>query len=301
MRLSDCPSPAKNRTLRGIFVAVLVVLWAYGSVALNPMGTPAEGSTILTALGPFVWIGAFCALPCLLAIWAALAKQRLTVRLPRVAGVAALMGLMATWGQIRNTQERDVDIDFVLLVLSVTCLQAIALVPLRRRYGWHVITEVTDSSSGQFQYRLSRLLVWTTAVAVLFGLASWIVADWGRVFESFRNADWLGATIGVLIFAVLTLPLVIPSVALILGDRRRRWYGFWLSVTAALMTTGLYLLFVGTGRAAGAAYSDVLFYSLAVVPMLLGFLSGLLGNLLVMRICGFRLVRRRKIVTAVPV
>ena len=55
--------------------------------------------------------------------------------------LAALMGLMVTWGQIRNTQSRDVDMNCVLLLLSVTCLQALCLVPLYSRFGWHVLAK----------------------------------------------------------------------------------------------------------------------------------------------------------------
>jgi hypothetical protein len=275
-------------------------MWAYVSVAFNSIGTPVDDETLFSGLGFYIWIGAFWALPCLLAVWAALASQSLTIRLPRVVGLAALLGLMHTWGKIRNTQAQDVDVDSVLVVLLLTSLQAIALVPLRRRYGWHVISDETGYSTEQFQYGLSRLLIWITAIAVLCGLANWIVGDWNRVTESLRNADWLGATIGVLIVGLLTLPLVIPSVPLILGDGRRRRFAVWLSVTAGLVIIAVYLLFIVTARAAGAPFADALFGSLAVVPILFGFLFALLGSLFVMRISGFRLARRTTLRTATP-
>ena len=101
-------------TLRRILLGMLIGLWAYVSVALNPAGTPLREDSLLAAYGPYTWFGAYLALPCLFAVWAALAQQPLTVRLPRAMGCAALLGLMGTWGYVRNRPEGKPDMDFLL-------------------------------------------------------------------------------------------------------------------------------------------------------------------------------------------
>ena len=301
MHLTECPSDSTHRVLRGILVALLVALWTCASVVLNPMGTlVADDEKNIAKVGPYLWFGAMSALPCLFAVWAALTTQAWPMRVPLVAGVAALMGLMVTWGQIRNTQSRDVDMNSVLLLLSVTCLHALCLVPLYRRFGWHVVAEEMVPQRSSAEYWLGWLLAWATAVAVFCGLASRIIPDWAKVSESLRSNAWLAATIEVVVFVVLTLPLVIPSVALILGDGRRMWHGMWFAVASGLWAIALYALEVENGRRGGAVGADVLIDSLAVVAILLGFLFALLGSLLVARMCGFRLMRGGNLCSALP-
>ena len=96
------------------------------------------------------------------------------------------------------------------------------------------------------------------------------------------------------------MPLVIPSVALILSDGRRMWHGMWLAVASGLWAIALYALEVENGRRGGAVGADVFIDSLAVVAILLGFLVALLGSLLVARIGGFRLLRGGNLSSALP-
>ena len=283
---------------------MLIGLWAYVSVALNPTGLPLREDTLLAAYGPYAWFGAIFALPCLFAVWAALARQPLTVRLPRAMGCVALLGLMGTWGCIRNRPEGKPDIDFLLMILSITCIQAMAIALLRRRYGWQVRVEGDvegdDGSSGRVQFSIRQMLVWTTVTAALLALASCIVSDWRSVGESLREAKWLGATIGVLVLSALSLPLVIPSVGLALGDGRRRRFAVWLLVMVVPVVLATCLLVFGIGLFDGATFSEALFASLTVILVPAGFLVALLGSLLVARFCGFRLVRRSDAPTGVP-
>ena len=179
-----------------------------------------------------------------------------------------------------------------------------ALALLRWRYGWQVRVEgdveVDDGSQGRVQFSISQMLVWTTTIAVLLALASCIVSDWQAVGESLREAKWLGATIGVLVLSAVSLPLVVPSVGLVLGDGRRHRFAVWLLVMAVLMALATCLLVFSIGLAAGATFSDALFASLTVMPFFAGFLVALLGSLLVARLCGFRLVRCSDAPTATP-
>ncbi len=299
----DRRTPVMTPTLRRSILGMLTGLWAYVSVALNPLGTPLRGDTLLANSGPYMWFGAYLALPCLFAIWVALAKQPLTVRLPRAVAFAALLGLMGTWGHVRNTPERKPDIDFPLILLSVSALQAMPLALLRWWYGWHLRVEGDDDSQGRVQFGISQLLVWTATTAVLLGLAGWIVSDWRAVGESLRQARWLGAAIGVLIVSVLSLPLLIPSVGFMLGVGRRKSFGIWLLAVAIFVSVAplaTSLLAFSMGVISGVPVTDVAIASLAVLPLLAGFLFGLLGSLLVIRLCGFRLVRRIDASPATP-
>ena len=106
-----------------------------------------------------------------------------------------------------------------------------------------------------------------------------------------RQAPWLGVTIGLLVFSLLSLLLVIPSVGLILSEGRRRGFGIWLVVVAVLLTAAWIVLVLGMNRASGAPVLEALFISLTSAGLIAGFLVGLLGSLLVVRTGGFRLVR----------
>ncbi len=292
-------------TLRRILLVMHLGLWAFVLVALNPIGTPAGKSMLLSACVNYTWIGAIFAMPSLFAVWAALAQQPLTMRLPRAMGCAALLGLMGTWGASRNIPEGKPEIDFLLMILSITCVQAMALALLRRRFGWQVRVkgdvEGDDGSPDRAQFSIGQMLVWTTATAALLALASCIVSDWRAVGETLRQANWLAATIGVLVLSALSLPLVIPSVGLVLGVGRRRRFAVWLLVMVVLMEMATCLLIFSIGLASGATSSDALFASLMVILIPAGFLVALLGSLLVVRLCGFRLVRRSDAPTGTPV
>ncbi len=275
-------------TLRRSGLVILFALWTCFVVRLNPSGTIQSDSSVAN-YWPYAWIGGYTALPCLFAVWIALGTQPLTVRIPSAMGLAALLGLMEVWGQ---TSERRSDIDFLLLSLSVTCLDALMLGLLRRRYGWEIRRRGKVAQPwGPVQFTIFKLLLWTTATALLLALANLAVSDWNQVAENLRTTKWLGAIIGVLILSALSLPLVVSGVGFVLADGRQRRFGVVLAIMMVfvLLLTCLviFVAVLNSGRSFTLAESA----GAVMIPvtLLFSFLSALLGNLLLLRLCGYRM------------
>jgi len=93
-----CPAASCDQRWKPIVrLSVLLAIW--GCVALsNPAGMVLEDNSLIRPYLPYVWFGAYLALPSLLAIWVALVQQRPIVRVLQVLGVAALLGTIASWG-----------------------------------------------------------------------------------------------------------------------------------------------------------------------------------------------------------
>ena len=143
---ADERKPEMTRIRRCAVLVLLVGFWAYVSVELNPAGQGQEGiSLVLTS----VWLGTYFALPGLLATWTAFADQPLAVRLPLVTWLAALIGLMGTWGDIRNSTGQDANSFFLLVLLPVTGFQTIGLGLLRQRCGWRITYEGLDCAAAE--------------------------------------------------------------------------------------------------------------------------------------------------------
>ena len=168
-------------------------------------------------------------------------RQAWTVRLPLAIVVAASLGLIATWGQ-HDANRRD-DVDFLLIIVSVACLDALMFGLLRLRYGWVIgIADNSKTSSHQLQFTILNLFLWTTLAALLVALANQVLTDWSRVTQFLISTRWLGAILGVFLLSLLTLPLVISATGLILADWPRRRFGTWFSVAVVLLSLAPSLL-----------------------------------------------------------
>ncbi len=159
-------------------LAAVVVVW--GIVVRN--GTGAD-SLLGVAFGiPYGQLG-------FAAIWAVMAPTRVSVRVlvSSVLGAVAIAGFVGFFGAIHFE-------DFVLLIVAVFGVTWILLqIPLwicRLGFGWQLQlvngTASTDSHD-ELQFGIRQLLLWTTILGIVFGMARWGFAEsnWGgHVFES---------------------------------------------------------------------------------------------------------------------
>jgi hypothetical protein len=177
------------------------------------------------------------------------------------------------------------------MLLSLTAVQTVALTFLRRRYGWRIKLEGDADSPSRVQFSIGQMLAWTTATAALLALATCVVSDWQAVGRSLRRSQWVEATIAVLLISALTLPLAIAATRLVVDDARRRRFATSFLLIVALIAILACSLMSGILIAAGEDSLEAILASVSVPAILFGFLLAMLGSLLVVRHCGFRLVR----------
>jgi hypothetical protein len=271
---------------RRTLLLMLLALFALLNVAFNHAGPT------LDLVGPqdsaHMMLGGFFAQACLLAVWAALGRQPLARRVPGALGVAALLGLSASWGEARHRLDDAEGFISATLMMVLVGLQAMLLIPWRRCFQWRIHTSADASCSQSSQFSLKQLLLWTTAAAVILALARAIGL---RHVATVSDLTRLAAESSIcLIVAVVCLPLVIPGIALILGNRKRGRAAAWLAVAIVVSTVALFLTLLllfnsepWTEAAWGAAGGSV--------GIEAGFLAALLLGLMVARLCGFRLSR----------
>lgn len=244
----------------------------FGTVALCPFVRGYEDYLLL-------WASVWSAQVCLPAIWAALAEQPLSMRLPRVVGLVAVLMITTAWAVSRG-QEGDT----YLLALPVPVIGLVIFAPLllvRWLFGWRIALPEEHCSVDQraMQFSLLQLLAWIGSTAVLLAWSKCVLPD-GMTLEGACNAEFMSQVLlGAAIEAVLGLPILIPSVGLVLARKNRGWFALGFLIAMSLHTA-IFFYFM-------ASYTLV-----AAVEG--GFLSVLLGTLLVLRLCGYRLLRRKE-------
>lgn len=227
------------------------------------------------------------ALPGLLAVWASLLNHPLASRVPNALGCGAFFGVCFTLGAARNDDAAP-DINVLLFIVSLEVLLSAALSFWRLR-GWRIQTDGSATGATSSQFALWRMLAWTTGVAVVFGLLGWIVSDLGQVSDGLSNG-WQGPAISLCAAFLLTLPLIVPSVGLMLSEHGRARFAFWAIAIASLVAICFCAFFLVLGLATGATCWDALRGALfAAVPMLAGLFVAVLGSLGIVRLAGFRL------------
>lgn len=117
------------------------------------------------------------------------------------------------------------------------------------------------------------------------------MADWDRVSEFLRPTSWLGASLGVFILSIVTLPVVIPATGVILADGRRRRFGMWLIgvVVFLLLATCPLLFFAAMNSSSRITVAEALIAGMTPLVMLSGFIVTFAGSLVVCRFCGVRM------------
>lgn len=290
---------------RRIVLAVLAALILFYEAALSPHGFGVSGEGAMPLLDwHYVWTGGFFALLGLLGAWAGLRCQPASVRVPPALAMAASLGLVDAWISFHVSLARaDHLVSSVLspILLFLVFFAAVTLV--RRFFSWRIMVwGDRDSASwaAGTQYTVRDLLVWTAEAAVFFAIAEWILHAGAPAGPGLKAADLLKTTAKVLLSAVivsvLCLPIVIPTIGLVLADHNRRRFAVWTAAMVSLIAIAFFLLHVVMYLATSSPFSwqEGWQATATVVSVLLGFVGVTMGTLAVARFCGYRLIRSRE-------
>lgn len=287
-------SAAFNRLQRSLALAMLIGLLAFVDAFSFGDGRFAE----LWLNWDLVWMGsALVAQPLLLAIWIAMGRQPLSVRLPRALGVGALLGLAQAWGSRCYREEAAFGlIESVALEVVPIILLAGIVAMFRRRYGWDIgLRSVPSPTVPCSQFSLRQFLAWTAGVAVILALARLISPEGIDGSGAFRDPGALLAILIILVPALLALPVAIPCIGLMLAENGfRRWSLRSVAMTtvmaAALFVAVFLLYYFHEGPVGSKELVDIAKMSTAdTLSTGIGLSVTLLSVLTVVRLCGYRL------------
>jgi hypothetical protein len=257
------------------------LLW-FGLMGLYPVSFMDSGYWYL------VFFGAWFALACLPAAWATLAPKPWSVCLPGALGWVAALMVTAAWASFRSTNSAVMR--FVLTVLAVFLTSLVPLALLRWLFRWRIAVpeEPRPADPRAAQFSLRQLLLWMGATAVLLAWAKCVLPD-GKTLQAAWNGNEIG---GMLLFGVIVggihLPILLPSIGLVLARTNRIWFA--LSTFGGLGLATLVLLYSTGGRRPIQWQKD----SVPIACLESGFLGVLFGTLLILRLCGYRLLRRKE-------
>jgi hypothetical protein len=230
--------------------------------------------------------GAVLSLPVLLATAGVLASGRVGVRLLVSASFAVLsiyaMIVGSGWNDAsgyRAMQSHEI-ISFAISFLA-SSMPAFAVKWSRR---WTIVPEAPKGQLPQRQYSVAGIMLATACVATVIGLGRWVL-PLGRWQGS---ADpWANLLLSVIVGGVIAwscLP-ILPLTALVLGVGRRLYLLVATPAIVGIVYFGLYVVMHQVNALRGIQYFSALISGAYVSAF---------AYLLVIRACGFRLVRRAK-------
>lgn len=275
-RVSQALPPMQRRIVLGMWAGLLL----FATVALYPIDWPDPNYWYL------VWAGAWLAQVSFPAVCLALAVRPLSVRLPRALALTAVLVLAIAWGNTRNMAH-----DALLFVVMSVALGPVFLIPLalfRRFLGWRIAVpeEFLPADQSTTQFSLRQLLIWMGTTAVLLAWAKCIVPDTKPFQEGWPSFDVAGALFGGAMFGSLCLPILVCSIGLTLARRHRTRFVLGTIVSGSLF----FLVFLlSTGSSSSINWRE----DLPQIGCLEGgLLVVLFSTFLLLRLCGYRLLRR---------
>jgi hypothetical protein len=246
----------------------------------------------------------------LAAAWGALSSRPIAKRLPEAIGLAAFIGIAVEWGTPQTGGPWRSSPLWLVVVTALLPMFAM-LVPLalfRRFRGWriHLAHEPPATGKHRLQFGIAQILLWTTALGILFGLARWIDPERMQSIEPVENEDVLMYSVMISIVTLFFLPVFVCCTGAILSENRRRRFAFWTILIAPLsmlllFTTMLainYFENVSNGGTMPDLLEEALDGAIVCVTIVLTIAAATLGTTLVLRCCGYRLVRLAKNVPA---
>lgn len=266
-------------TVFGLLFAIQIAF----VLLLSPINLPA-GSALTGKLFFLIVMGALLAQPALIAIWAGLSPQCFVRRWTQALAMLMCFDLAISFASAKNASARDNPGEVLQIVAWLVTVAAcqLPLWFLRRRFGWQIEAPVEpahppDAQINQFS--ISHLLAGMAVVAAFLAALRWlhpesVSAEWAMHLLRFAA---MGAAIGLLGL----LPVAICWLILLPGSG-----GFWRwSIGAAVVCVGAA---AATAVAAFGSRGEVG----ELVFALLGAVIWSAASLFVVRLCGYRLVRR---------
>ncbi len=270
-----------NRTAVWIVLGLLVAAHVMFAVSFNPTGTSQDliDTTAKLALA-LACGGVIISQPALAAAVAVLWPAHWVLRLLAGLGLLLVMVFATLLGEAQNSS-----VEFSSAVLPVfEFLFLVALLwPLAWLRGWRM--EARGDGDGQPPRQLSvrGLLIVMAIAGSIFAMGRFVLSPIFFVADLEEELAWAAVT--GLLLAGLLLPMV-PLLPLLLSDGNRRW-----PLIATVVTVAATFLFVLTAMMGQPLDRDAVM--LIACAGLAAYASVTL-SLLVVRWCGFRLVRESK-------
>jgi hypothetical protein len=277
-RLKAEVSQIQIRTLVGLLIAVHLA----AALSLTPWHLPAT-SDKLSSRVTLMAIGAILVQPALLALWAALSTQSFKRRIAQSLAVLACVYLAEDFASAKNSRNGG-DAGEILQPIAWLVCFLVCQIPLwflRRRFGWQIEAQVASDEMGasKNQFSLLELLAATGAVAAFLAALRWIHpatgnSDWGKFLLIFPAMGTFMSLPGMLVPIVCWI--VLPPA----------WRGRWQLLIAIGGLSAVVAAAVAVARYGSPGEVGELVF------VLLGALVSAGGSLLVIRACGFQLVRK---------
>jgi len=270
-------------------VWIVLGLWFAAHAALNLIfPIAATGDSLLSAnrLVTVGMVGAGFAPTVLLAIAAVIAPVPAFVRVPGTIVLTTLLAYTIAFGNLRVDPSTIAYVLIYPLLYTAYLLPAFVAARLRR---WRVVPTLSGGRLIHGQFSLYGLLVAVTVVALTLAIGRWIAmlgqwpatwADWGR-FVMQMNVDLVPLTVGCLPVLACTAFVLSP------GSRGRLALACSGSLAAGLAVSVLSRLALSRVFPIPVYFE----YFVLFACHALGLYGSAVVSLLVVRWCGFRLVR----------
>jgi len=271
--------------LTGLFAIHLLV-----DVLFCPIGTSSTDVGQLSLVFAVGTMGITFGQPGLLSACAVFAPARWTVRLFVSWALAVLLIYATLWGVSRNFQHHRIDIASAQGLLGLTLGMLFSQVPMWAMFRirrWRVLLPQTPESmaAGDIRYSMRGMMAAVTGLCVLaaMGQACSRFVAWPA-----SPYDWSSGVSEVFVIALLSSGLsvpVIPLIGLVLAPSRRN-LAFTVVTVAIIEAVMLGIETRSSGNR--LTTNDVV----TTTSFLSGLYLSAVFSLLVVRACGFRLVRR---------
>ncbi|HWB13878.1 MAG TPA: hypothetical protein VG826_31920 [Pirellulales bacterium] len=265
-----------------VLIGALVAIHLTMALLLNPSGLAASSGPIETR-ATLACIGVLIAQPALLSIWAALGPQTSLRRWVQVLALLACLTLANEFAQVNNAQ-RAGEAGEIMQPLQWGAAVLVCLLPLwvlRRKLRWRIRPPAGLSrqvDDGEHQFSMRGLLTAMAALAAFLAALRWLhpMSNLTAWPEHLLRYFALGATMavpGMLVILIFWL--------LVADGPSTRWrWSFALFGLVVLVTVAAAVAGFGSPGEVGE-----------LIFVVLGIMLCAAGTSLVVRMCGYRLVR----------
>jgi hypothetical protein len=285
----EANGPPRGLTKPWIVLGLLVLAHAVLGAYFNPNGMP---SYQVSAIRVIVILGVFVSQPFLFAIWASLAQQRLFPRLLWSILLCILVSLAEDLATLLHPNHRYFGMS-TLVAMTLFFLATIVLSLFRRFSRWQIKQPNEDASSvpPTFQFGIKHLLILTTITAVACGL-------FRTLYVIAPTLSWLPPIARDMVTICLSLALLFPVIIIpwftLTGHRRFAARMFIPIVLGAVFDLAVFSIMSEMSSPPQLASIP----GPVIRPYLLlqlGFGTSVFATTLVVRFCGFRMIREPRI------
>jgi hypothetical protein len=282
--LSETP-PKENANRRSvpkhwIVLGSLVFAHAVIGACFNPMGKTVEEST---KVGRYMMLGCIFSQPILLAIWAAFAPHRFYHRFLWSLFIYTLIFFSVGLGGLRSGPQDLFYLTIMDLTLFIVAILILLLV--RRLSRWQLIHSYSEYVLSDYQanqFGIKHLIILTTITALACGLFRTLI-----VFSPQLSYPSVAGVAGVTCeVIVMLLPITIIPWFTLADLKNMSLSIFYAIILLGFIDVAVYFIFQNL-----EPNPDVIQIILFVQ---LGASISVFVSTLVIRLCGFRMVRERK-------